>query len=120
MRCTARRQKEIRMNPNAIRITLLASALGLVSLAAACSTWNSMTHQQEGTTVGASSGAMSGDVVRSAQQALTDRGYDATPIDGQFGPKTEEAVRRFQNANGIPPTGRLDSTTLSALNVSLS
>jgi murein L,D-transpeptidase YcbB/YkuD len=146
-------QKEISMNSNALRFTQLASALGIVSLAAACSTWDSMTHQQQGTAVGAASGAAGGAAVagppgavvggvaggvvgheaakpeghsamssssatvRSAQQALTDRGYDATPIDGQFGAKTEDAVRRFQNANGIPPTGRLDSTTLSALNI---
>ena len=55
--------------------------------------------------------------VRNVQQALNDKGYDAGPIDGQWGPNTEEAVRRFQQASGLPPTGELEGSTLSALGV---
>jgi peptidoglycan hydrolase-like protein with peptidoglycan-binding domain len=39
-----------------------------------------------------------GDAVRLAQQLLTDYGYDPGPVDGAFGPKTEQAVKEFQAA----------------------
>ncbi|HET7096250.1 MAG TPA: peptidoglycan-binding domain-containing protein [Casimicrobiaceae bacterium] len=56
--------------------------------------------------------------VRAAQQALNDRGYNAGPADGQWGATTEDAVKRFQRASGLPETGDLGSSTLSALGVS--
>jgi len=56
--------------------------------------------------------------VRMAQQALNDRGYGAGNIDGVWGPDTENAVRRFQQAQGLPQSGALDAQTLSALGVS--
>jgi len=55
--------------------------------------------------------------VRAAQQALNDRGYNAGPVDGQWGATTQEAVRRFQRASGLPETGELGASTLSALGV---
>jgi peptidoglycan hydrolase-like protein with peptidoglycan-binding domain len=57
-------------------------------------------------------------VVRSAQEALNQRGYNPGAIDGQYGPDTQAAVRQFQQASGIAQTGDLDSRTLSALGVS--
>ena len=56
-------------------------------------------------------------LVRSVQQALKDKGHDAGAIDGQMGPSTESALRSFQQAQGLPPSGTLDQQTLSALNV---
>jgi len=56
--------------------------------------------------------------VRAAQQALNDRGYDAGPADGQWGATTQDAVKRFQRASGLPETGELGPSTLSALGVS--
>ncbi|MGE5169063.1 MAG: peptidoglycan-binding domain-containing protein [Rudaea sp.] len=58
--------------------------------------------------------------VRAAQQALNDRGYDAGAVDGVFGPQTESALRSFQQTQGLPETGTLDSATLAALGVSQS
>lgn len=55
--------------------------------------------------------------VRSVQQALDAKGYNAGPADGQWGPSTEEALRRFQDSQGIQPTGQLDARTVSALGV---
>lgn len=37
------------------------------------------------------------------------------PIDGRYDPHTREAVRRFQQAHGLPPTGVADASTLRAL-----
>ena len=56
-------------------------------------------------------------LVRSAQQALKQKGFDAGAIDGQFGPSTKSAVREFQQAQGLPQSGELDQQTLSALGV---
>ena len=57
------------------------------------------------------------DTVRSVQQALNDRGYDAGPADGQMGPGTTDALLRFQQAQGLPQTGQPDSRTQAALGV---
>jgi hypothetical protein len=59
-------------------------------------------------------------LVRSVQQALNDRGYNAGSVDGQWGPATEDAVKRFQRASGLPQTGELGQPTLSALGVASS
>jgi Putative peptidoglycan binding domain len=56
-------------------------------------------------------------LVRSVQQALNDKGYNAGPTDGQWGPATEDAVRRFQRSTGLPETGQLERSTLDALGV---
>jgi len=51
------------------------------------------------------------DIVRQAQSALQDAGFEPGRIDGVMGPKTEAALRQFQAAQGLPQTGRLDATT---------
>ena len=56
-------------------------------------------------------------VVRSVQQALNDKGYNAGAADGRWGPTTRDAVRRFQQASGLPQSGELEPSTLSALGV---
>jgi peptidoglycan hydrolase-like protein with peptidoglycan-binding domain len=55
--------------------------------------------------------------VRNAQQALRDKGHDPGPIDGVAGPRTRSAVRDFQKAQGITPTGRLDEATMAKLDM---
>jgi|SRR5215470_16893918 len=56
--------------------------------------------------------------IRAVQQALNARGYNAGAVDGQFGAATQDAVRRFQQFAGLPATGELTPSTLSALGVS--
>ena len=43
-----------------------------------------------------------GDSVKKLQQALIDQGFLSGKADGIFGPKTEQAVIRFQQKNGLP------------------
>src|SRR5437868_7355606 len=57
------------------------------------------------------------DLIRQVQQALNDKGLNAGPVDGQLGPKTKNALRQFQQKQGIQRTASLDSQTLSALGV---
>jgi osmotically inducible lipoprotein OsmB len=137
------------------------TVVAIVLLAAGCSSWDSMTHREKDTTVGAGGGALAGaavagpvgavvgagvggvaghevakseeaprrqaqataaprtvndsSYVRSVQQALAERGYNPGPADGQWGPGTEEALRRFQSSQGLQATGQLDPTTTSKL-----
>jgi hypothetical protein len=58
------------------------------------------------------------ETVRSVQRALNSRGYNAGAVNGQWNTTTQDAVRRFQQGSGIPGTGELNPTTLSALGVS--
>lgn len=56
--------------------------------------------------------------VRSAQQALKNKGYDPGAADGKLGPQTESALKQFQQAQGLTQSGELDQKTMSALGVS--
>ena len=58
---------------------------------------------------------LSEDKVRRVQQALQSRGFDPGPIDGVIGPKTEDALRNFQDRYGIKTSARIDNQTLYAL-----
>jgi hypothetical protein len=57
------------------------------------------------------------ETVRSVQQALKDKGFDTGAVDGHMGPATEGALRKFQQAQGLTPSGSLDEQTLGALGV---
>ena len=49
------------------------------------------------------------------QRHLTAKGFDTQGIDGRVGPKTIEAVRRFQMAQGLTPDGYASLTLLNKL-----
>ncbi|ACT60578.1 peptidoglycan-binding domain-containing protein [Hirschia baltica] len=49
------------------------------------------------------------------QIALRDRGFYSGPIDGIIGTQTEEAVRQFQAANGLPHQGFVTMETMRHL-----
>lgn len=55
--------------------------------------------------------------VRQVQEALLKAGYDPGAIDGVMGPRTEQALSRFQQAKGLSSSANLDAQTLSALGV---
>jgi hypothetical protein len=50
-----------------------------------------------------------------AQDRLHAAGFDPGPLDGILGPRTREAIRRFQASRGLPGTGALDEATRQAL-----
>ncbi len=59
---------------------------------------------------------MTGQQIRILQQQLQmiatmDDQYLVPAIDGVYGPKTTDAVRRFQRLNGLAPTGEADGAT---------
>jgi hypothetical protein len=56
--------------------------------------------------------ATAGDVVRDIQLGLQRLGYDPGPADGRLGPKTEAAIRRYQQDNHLPVDGRTSAALL--------
>jgi Putative peptidoglycan binding domain len=50
-----------------------------------------------------------------AQDRLQAAGFDPGPLDGVLGPRTREALRRYQTSQGLPATGALDEATRRAL-----
>ncbi len=57
----------------------------------------------------------SGDAVEALQKKLIGQGGNPGPVDGVFGPKTEEAVRRFQERSGLAADGIAGPNTFRAL-----
>jgi peptidoglycan hydrolase-like protein with peptidoglycan-binding domain len=58
--------------------------------------------------------AAAGDIKR-VQEALKEKGHDPGPVDGILGPRTSEALKQFQQANGIEATGTLNAETKAKL-----
>ena len=42
-------------------------------------------------------------------------GYWTGPIDGEWTPELTDALKEFQTALGVPPSGAVDTATLNAL-----
>jgi hypothetical protein len=55
--------------------------------------------------------------VREAQRALGELGYRPGPIDGVVGPRTRDALARYQRFQKIPETGYLDAETMVRLDI---
>jgi hypothetical protein len=60
---------------------------------------------------------LSSDKVRELQQSLQAQGVSPGPIDGIVGPKTQQAIRQFQQQEGIAGNGQLNEQTLQALDL---
>lgn len=58
---------------------------------------------------------MKGDAVKDVQQKLIALGYLNGGADGSYGGKTAAAVKAFQQASGLEPTGEADDATQKAL-----
>ena len=56
-----------------------------------------------------------GDDVQRLQTRLQELGYLKGKADGYFGPKTEDAVKRFQEMNGLKADGYAGPVTLEKL-----
>lgn len=60
---------------------------------------------------------LSAEQVRQLQEALKESGIDPGPVDGIAGPKTQQAIRDFQQEQGLASTGELDQEVLEALDL---
>ena len=54
---------------------------------------------------------------QAVQQTLKDQGFYYGDVDGQGGPETDAAIRRYQIRQGLDVTGKMDEQTLSSLNL---
>jgi peptidoglycan hydrolase-like protein with peptidoglycan-binding domain len=57
--------------------------------------------------------------IRRVQEALKAKGMDPGPVSGTLNSKTQQALRQFQKANGLPVTGAVDKQTAAKLDVIL-
>jgi len=55
--------------------------------------------------------------VSKVQEKLREAGFDAGPVNGDFGAKTQAALAQFQLSRTIPASGQLDDMTLAELGV---
>ena len=55
--------------------------------------------------------------VSKVQETLHQLGFDAGPVNGDFGEKTQAALALFQLSRTIPASGQLDDVTLAELGV---
>jgi peptidoglycan hydrolase-like protein with peptidoglycan-binding domain len=58
---------------------------------------------------------MSSSQITEMQKLLKEKGYDPGATDGVMGRRTHEAIRNFQEAQGLAATGEPDKETLRAL-----
>lgn len=49
--------------------------------------------------------------VKTLQRALKRQGFDPGPVDGHFGPGTQQALTTFQRRHGITPRGTVAGST---------
>lgn len=56
--------------------------------------------------------------LRQVQEALQRQGYAVGSPDGRWNEPTAQALREFQQAQGLEPSGELNSRTLGALGLS--
>ena len=57
------------------------------------------------------------ELISQVQRKLLDLGFDAGPVNGDFGTKTQAALAQFQLSRAIPAGGQLDDPTLAELGV---
>ena len=55
-----------------------------------------------------------GEEVEALQRRLLAKGFNPGPTDGVFGPKTEGAVKRFQERHGLQVDGIVGPKTMAA------
>lgn len=55
--------------------------------------------------------------ISQVQEKLRALGFDAGPVNGEFGEKTQAALAQFQLSRTIPASGQLDEQTLGELGV---
>ena len=57
------------------------------------------------------------DFIKQIQQRLNALGFDAGPVNGDFGAKTQAALAQFQLAMLLPASGMPDAATLHELGI---
>jgi len=96
----------------------VAAAFSLSAIAAGDQKQKQEPQAQSGQSTPAQS--QSPELVKQAQEKLSAAGHDAGTADGKMGPKTQAALKEFQQSKGLQASGQLDQKTVTALGVSSS
>lgn len=56
-------------------------------------------------------------LIRQVQTVLRNAGDYHLAVDGRDGPGTIKALRRWQHAHGLRPTGTIDAATMQSMNI---
>jgi membrane-bound lytic murein transglycosylase B len=59
------------------------------------------------------------DQIRQIQERLIAEGVDPGPTDGVMNPRTEAALRQYQQKKGLPTSGTADDATLKELQIQI-
>lgn len=59
------------------------------------------------------------DQIKQVQERLMAEGADPGPLDGVMNPRTEAALRRYQEKQGLPVSGAADEATLKQLQIQI-
>ncbi len=73
--------------------------------------------QQQSTSSSQDQAQQSPELVKKAQEKLSSEGKDVGAPDGKMGPKTQAALKEFQQEKGLEQTGELDNETIAALDI---
>jgi peptidoglycan hydrolase-like protein with peptidoglycan-binding domain len=57
------------------------------------------------------------ELTKRVQEKLRELGFDAGPVNGDFGSKTQAALAQFQLSRNLPASGQRDEQTLAELGV---
>lgn len=98
-------------------LSILAAALFSASALAGGNSASQGSSAQEPQSQSREMGAPQSELVKQAQEKLSAAGHDAGPSDGVMGPKTQAALKEFQQAKGLDSSGQLDRETLAALEI---
>jgi peptidoglycan hydrolase-like protein with peptidoglycan-binding domain len=101
-----------------LRSTLIAGLLVAPLLTRAASPFTSL-HPEEAIPdpVEQPSTGPYSDFISRVQRKLLELGFDAGPVNGDFGAKTQAALAQFQLSRTVPAGGQLDDQTLAELGV---
>ncbi len=101
------------LRPIALSITL-AATLTLLAVPVGAAEISGQA-RPNGAQAGGSASGLEPSEISKAQEHLKAAGFDPGNTDGVVDPDTVRAIRQFQQANGLPATGRLDVQTRAAL-----
>lgn len=110
-------------SPNASKsLRFLFAGVAAAALAGCGTLFGDRSSSSSTGSTGQQSGAMaapavSEDLVRTVQERLRARDVNAGPVDGIWGPETQQGLRRFQQSQGLQATGQLNAETLQALGI---
>ena len=74
-------------------------------------------YESEVTTTEAPAASADTEVGAAVQKALLEAGYYKGAVDGEIGPMSQRAIKRYQSDHGMDPTGLINNALLKSLGI---